>query len=86
MSSRDRKDPPPPGAPACEPEAPHERLQRKEHESRNQGRGAGGDVPGKRSGVAVRSGQAAEVAMRQKRRPGGAGPSSRALERRISRG
>ncbi|WP_372017796.1 hypothetical protein [Pseudoxanthomonas sp. 10H] len=36
MASRDRKDPPPPGSGPCEPEAPHERRERKEHESRNQ--------------------------------------------------
>ena len=36
MITRDRKDPPPPGARNPEPETPQERRQRKEHESRNQ--------------------------------------------------
>ena len=37
MSTRDRKDLPPPGSDCTSaPEAPHERRQRKEHASRNQ--------------------------------------------------
>ena len=36
MAARDRKDPPPPGGRMPQPEAPHERHERKEHESRNQ--------------------------------------------------
>ena len=37
MSTRDRKDLPPPGSDCTSaPEAPHERRQRKQHASRNQ--------------------------------------------------
>jgi len=36
MAARDRKDPPPPGGRTPQPEAPNERRERKEHESRNQ--------------------------------------------------